>query len=1148
MMTNAYFFGKIKYIKLYLEECKKMLKRNLVVLAMVAAALFSAFGGMGAAFAEEAHTFVLTDNGDGTHTKKCSGCGFEENEAHSFLYSVPDGDYLSAVCSCGALSGVKGAEGDLRGDFFSGNDQVDLTSASCVKGEAYYGEGADRLFTDTGKLCGSGWYAEADGMRHLSADFVTNSPIRVIGLKIETGDDTAQYPDRNLKAAVLYGKEKFEESFSEIAYIPLDGFIKAENNKKYTFLFDNAADINLYDDYEIDFLSNDYNIQISSVDLLCANGEMVEFELSGVVAEKTKNFTAAGEAYECTLFSQDGHPESKNVSVTLDGAAFTGYSYNESTGLLHIGGANVKDGKYVISASAEIHSVSVRASGHRITFKGGESASFCTDYTCLLLDNNGELKWAPENDDITINIGGKRLYDFKYDEESGTLTIPGEYIFGDIDIWAAERASTFKATSVASVKKNDDVLRFYDSINEACSADYGDTLYVTLLKNTTTDDLLMMRFGKVTLDLGGYTLSEKELGCIITSGSDLTIKNGVISCSSLNNAISASEGRLYLAGDLEIYLDINGGALDGNCTGLDIFRADVVIDGTKFTNFKYSSDYNSGRCIMMMDEGNSLTIYGGEFSGEFYLGNADENIKLCGGKFDAITKSTVNKADFFDLLGDGYTYKFAGGKPEVFGKVLARNIEVVKSPFASFENENKRVDFGYDSPVKLTVGADNLTYQWYLNEEAIDGAEVDTYTVPVGLSAGKYKYSCIAVNDDGCALYKTIMLTVYCAHENLDESGKCESCGGTYQGAILRGAEAEYYENIYDAARALEKGDVLKLLCDVELPKFNPEEDSSDGVDYNYVGELDFNAQDAVFDLNGKTISLNSDDMDGIRISSGGLTLKNGKADMKITVSNDGFADFDNVEVTGTLGMYSSRTVKIHSGKFARLETYNVNSLKERLAVGKALRLSDGSWSDGSAGTLENVSVVSAPAYISVQPQGIRLKPGYTDGSLSVEAVKNEGYEDKKIAYQWYDENGNALGGETSGTFAVPLGIGDGQVKRYSCAVTCDGYTERSISVAVVVGNVLPTLELSYEWESVIMLRADGKGGRYTVAVASYTGDKMTDIKLIVLTDKDNSAKGQPENDFNLNMLGCDRVKAFIFEDMQTLKPALGSAELSLKQ
>lgn len=37
-------------------------------------------------------------------------------------------------------------------------------------------------------------------------------------------------------------------------------------------------------------------------------------------------------------------------------------------------------------------------------------------------------------------------------------------------------------------------------------------------------------------------------------------------------------------------------------------------------------------------------------------------------------------------------------------------------------------------------------------------------------------------------------------------------------------------------------------------------------------------------------------------------------------------------------------------------------------------------------------------------------------------------------------------------------------------------------------------------------------------------------------------------NDFNLNMLGCDRVKAFIFEDMQTLKPTLGSRELSLKQ
>ncbi len=227
----------------------------------------------------------------------------------------------------------------------------------------------------------------------------------------------------------------------------------------------------------------------------------------------------------------------------------------------------------------------------------------------------------------------------------------------------------------------------YATLAEAV-ADAADGDTVTLLGNTTEDVTVT---GNITLDLGGYTLTNTGAGkatLTIAAGATATVKNGSIvggkgNYTIQNNGTATFEGLTATAGNTGSSMIDNWGTLtitSGTYTGgLNTVKSEedskLTITGGKFVS-DYAPKYNVTGTILVYGE---TAITGGEFVQNststaarvvvtgVVEGHTPSLTKVSGGKFT--TKSTGNifhglgkaTSDNFEVSGGTFNKSISDG-------------------------------------------------------------------------------------------------------------------------------------------------------------------------------------------------------------------------------------------------------------------------------------------------------------------------------------------------------------------------------------------------------------------------------------------------------------------------------------------------------
>lgn len=1092
------------------------------------------------------HYPVCTDDGNGaTHTNSCGECGFSETLAHNMTYSGEDGGYMTAQCLvCKYAPGIKGAQGKTDGDFTDRTELVNIESTVCTSGNTW-GDGAARnLFAD-GKFGGSG--DPTDGQYVLGASFETKKPLRLLGIRLTNADDTYYYYSRIPETAVISGKMKGDSEYSKIIEVPLDGIISPENGATFTFLFENGMSFPMYDCYKIDFTNNSSDTQIGGLELLGTKGSKPQFSLDGVVVTENSVFVSPDEDFECVLASHDGHPKAQDVSVTLNSAAFDSYTYDETTGTLRIAAAAAQFGDYVISAHADSPTYSVTANLFRLKSNGAQSAKFGEDYTCTFTDSDGEQIWTPQDTrDLVVTIGGVPYsYGTNYNSEKATLTIPGVCITGDIVITARERASfCYEGESVISVKTADGTTRYFSDIYDAANyIDFmSDSAKVTLLQDINTDNAFYLRNGNFEFDFLGHTVSvNSNIQPFISSQCDsLTLKNGKITNAGTYPQITVHSGKLTLGENLVVE-NTSG---ESYAIGVSATGGDITADGVRFVGFGTSDDGNMKNCIDTSEGGTALTVKDGYFSGIAQFNSRLGKSQISGGSFDEIKLASNANYSIVDLLAPGYAYRDTAadarsaaqmfGKDENGSEKPLTAVIVVKSPLGEPKQENVQRDYGYTDETTLNADCTAANgYQWFVDGALAQGATEDTFTVSTGLGSGKHKIICIAASGRDFAPCKIVNFDVNCAHEGIAD-GVCPVCGGEYDVRVTDGESTVYYKNFYTAFGELKDGSVLTLNRDIKLEYGD--------VDNIFGNKFAFETK-VTIDLGGKTLS---GDSDFEFLSKNSFVLKDGVLKLPLDIDCDG-ARLENIQMTRTLMINTKKPIVIASGEFSYINS--VLPLYKHLEPGKALRKTDGSaWITGKTQLAGNVKADDAPVYITAQPQSAHLEPGYeTAPTLTVSAKQGAGYE-SEITYQWYladDGTEKIIDGATESSFTVPLGTADGKSAKYFCRVSCEDFYADSDTAIISVGNALPSVTLT-NWMGMIFLIAESNGHDCTVAVASYNGDELIDIKTIEMNADNSYIRANIYSALGLELYGYTHIKAFAFEDIKSLKPVCPHAEYHL--
>ena len=141
----------------------------------------------------------------------------------------------------------------------------------------------------------------------------------------------------------------------------------------------------------------------------------------------------AGTNYTATLSAAEGYELPEAITVTIGETAYTGFTYNSSTGAISIPGADIT-GAVVISATAvelpDTYEVTLPTGN--IVATGNATATENVEYTATLKAVDGYL--LP--DTITVTIGEETYTGFTYSKSTGVVTIPAAAVTGDIEIIA----------------------------------------------------------------------------------------------------------------------------------------------------------------------------------------------------------------------------------------------------------------------------------------------------------------------------------------------------------------------------------------------------------------------------------------------------------------------------------------------------------------------------------------------------------------------------------------------------------------------------------------------------------------------------------------------------------------------------------------
>ena len=368
-------------------------------------------------------------------------------------------------------------------------------------------------------------------------------------------------------------------------------------------------------------------------------------------------------------------------TLTIKGGTFTQNNFiaikNGALGVLHVTGGKITSNHSAIQNwfKADITGGEIKGQLWTDAYKADESVGQTTiggdakftgeivmDITGgvapTLAINGGELDVTWRITSAAAKAGAKPAV------SGGTFTsaVPAEYCAEGF-IPTANADGTYGVKAGAYVAQIGDVK--YETLAEAIAA-AKDGDIVTLLADATEDVTINKN---ITLDLGGKTLTNTGAGKATISVKDsavVTVKNGFV-----------MGGTKYY--NIEVTKDSNA-----NLTLMDVTATAGNNDSSMIDNWGTltieSGTYEGGLNVVKSEEGSTLTINGGKFTGTYAISNYYNGVILSAGT------TTINDGEFIQSATEPYW-----GCPQV---VLAMQVtgytSLVTVNGGTFTNEHSR--------------------------------------------------------------------------------------------------------------------------------------------------------------------------------------------------------------------------------------------------------------------------------------------------------------------------------------------------------------------------------------------------------------------------------------------------------------------------
>ncbi len=626
------------------------------------------------------------------------------------------------------------------------------------------------------------------------------------------------------------------------------------------------------------------------------------------------------------------------------------------------------------------------------------------------VDGNGE-----ETGEVSENANSEQIAGEDADNEeeiTDEAVLDSEQTGADSALETYELSDSYEVAAQAGeaaleVTKDGESTEKYASFddwasNGTISGDYT----IKLLSDITLTRTLTFVNGTITLDLNGKTLSTGDGDTVnvkITSGSNVTITS------------TGGKGTLTgKAGTWEPYgtVKIESG---GSCT----IKNDVSVNNSSNTYSR--AIYNTGgnlaieagaatsaytRNPSIEIRGGTAKITGGDFNGGIVVRSSAGDVEISGGtfrynsntNFGAICNQKGNEK-LSGIIKTGYGIKLLGGSyVNLESKdAITEDVEVVKYPLyfkeqPAIDTTNAQALVGYKKAPELTVQAtdgestDGITYKWHVKtlegaeatDEAIFGANSQTYQIPSGLTVGTYEYYCIAFKGNDTATSNHVMFTVTAG----------------YVQTTIDGMTAGYL-SMQEALAAIDAAVKDAETLDITLTlqnDINIHDNNGDSIDWTLSSE---NAKriNVTLDLNGKKTSTVQNSISylkdlkltfsGMNVScmlkdsaaGGNGTSDNGNLFGIVQVSND-------AKLTVESGKYEQINIwsdcEIKAGSYAALNAYGGSRLKITGADTQVTKL----YAIHYSGTIGSVQANRAKIKLSGGTYGnisIATKPGVND-------------------------------------------------------------------------------------------------------------------------------------------------------------------------
>ena len=576
------------------------------------------------------------------------------------------------------------------------------------------------------------------------------------------------------------------------------------------------------------------------------------------------------------------------------------------------------------------------------------------------VDDNGE-----ETGEVPENTNSEQTAEEDADNEeeiTDEAVLDSEQTGADSALVTYEMTDSYEVAAQAGeaaleVTKDGESTKEYASFDAwASNGTISDNCTIKLLSDITLTQTLTFANGTITLDLNGKTLStgdENTVNVKITSGSNVTITS------------TGSKGTLTgKAGTWEPYgtVKIENG---GSCT----IKNDVSVNNSRNTNSRaiYNTGGNlaieagaetsayTGNLSIEIGDGGTAKITGGDFNGGIVVRSSAGDVEISGGTF-GYNSSTLGaicnqkgNGKLSEIIKTGYGIKLLNGSyVDLDSKdTIKAKVEVVKYPLyfteqPVIETTNAQALVGYKKAPELTVQAtdgestDGITYKWHVKtlegaeatDEAIFGANSQTYQIPSGLTVGTYEYYCIAFKGNDTATSNHVMFTVTAG----------------YVQTTIDGMTAGYL-SMQEALAAIDAAVKDAETLDITLTlqnDINIHDNNGDSIDWTLSSE---NAKQINFtlDLNGKKTSTVQNSISylkdlkltfsGMNVScmlkdsaaGGNGTSDNGNLFGIVQVSND-------AKLTVESGKYEQINIwsdcEIKAGSYAALNAYGGSRLK----------------------------------------------------------------------------------------------------------------------------------------------------------------------------------------------------------------------------